>query len=148
MDGIDIQHDAAGEIAAVHTLIAAYTRSIDAADADLAARLWEDAPQASLIHPRGTERGWHAVRDRFYGEAMGATFSARRLVVENVAVALLGEAALVTFDWTFQATVRADGSLLRTQGRESQVLRRTPAGWRILHIHYSGPAMTGALEGF
>ena len=49
---------------------------------------------------------------------------------------------MVEFEWDFVATVRADGSLRHTTGRESQVYVKRPEGWRLVHVHYSGPATT------
>jgi hypothetical protein len=39
--------------------------------------------------------------------------------------------------------------LLHTTGRESQVIAKVPdLGWRLVHVHYSGPAITGTGQGF
>ena len=57
-------------------------------------------------------------------------------------IQLYGDAAVVEFEWDFVATVRADGSLRHTTGRESQVYVKRPEGWRLVHVHYSGPATT------
>jgi hypothetical protein len=63
---------------------------------------------------------------------------------------ILGDAgaAWAEFYWDFVATVRKDGSTLTTTGRETQVHGREGQGWRIVHVHYSGPPVTGELQGF
>jgi ketosteroid isomerase-like protein len=134
--------------AEIMPLIELYTRSVDAADTALAAGVWAATPEVSFIHPRGTERGWDEVQANFYRDTMNAPFSARRLTARNVAIHVCGDAAWATFDWNFTATVRADGSRLETSGRETQVFQKTPDGWRLVHIHYSGPPTVGHLEGF
>ena len=56
---------------------------------------------------------------------------------------------MVEFDWDFVATMRADGTAVHTTGRESQVYVNLPAkGWRLVHVHYSGPPVKGPGEGF
>ena len=117
-----------------------YRRSIEKADVSLAAEVWAETPEVSLIHPRGHEHGWEAVKANFYEKVMGTLFSERRLDVHDVRVHPYPEAAVAEFYWDFTATVRADGSTRRTQGRESQVYVKTPEGLRLVHVHYSGPA--------
>lgn len=72
---------------------------------------------------------------------MRDTFSQRALQVTTTPVVrFYGDAAVVEFDWEFTATRRRDGSVRRATGRESQVYARTPQGWRLVQVHYSGPA--------
>jgi hypothetical protein len=40
-----------------------------------------------------------------------------------------------------------DGSPLKTEGRETQVLRKTDGRWELVHVHYSGMPATGKREG-
>ena len=63
--------------------IAAYARSIDTLNIDLARALWLDVPSVSFIHPRGHERGWGEIEQNFYRATMGlferaASSSSRR----------------------------------------------------------------------
>ena len=121
-----------------------YRRSIiHADDPSLAEQVWADTPDVSFTHPRGHASGWQANRRNFYGKTMGETFSKRELtLVGTPVIQLYGDAAVVEFEWDFVATVRADGSLRHTTGRESQVYVKRPEGWRLVHVHYSGPATT------
>ena len=57
---------------------------------------------------------------------------------------VFGDAAAVEFNWDFRAVFRLDDQPLHTTGRESQVCTRTSGGWRLVHVHYSGPPKTGA----
>jgi len=41
-----------------------YLRSIDLADIELAATVWDTTSQVSFIHPRGYERGWEEIATR------------------------------------------------------------------------------------
>ncbi|EDQ0832409.1 nuclear transport factor 2 family protein, partial [Salmonella enterica subsp. arizonae] len=102
----------------------------------------------SFIHPRGHELGWSQIAENFYGATMGKTFSKRTLKQEaSPAIHVYSNAAVAEFDWHFTAARRGNGQTQHTKGRESQVWEKIPnVGWRIVHIHYSGPAKTGVGE--
>jgi hypothetical protein len=138
----------AGSEVTIRRQIDLYTQAVNDADTALAGQVWATNAQVSFIHPRGHELGWDAVRHNFYEETMGAVFIDRSLEIRDVAVRIHGDSAWAEFYWNFRATVRADGSTLRTEGRETQIFWRGADGWRLVHVHYSGPARTGALEGF
>src|SRR4051812_7742265 len=42
------------------------------------------------------------------------------------------------FNWEFNAML-ANNQPMTTKGRETQVLKKTDKGWRIVHVHYSAP---------
>ncbi|MBS6829482.1 MAG: nuclear transport factor 2 family protein [Desulfovibrio sp.] len=113
---------------------------IHADDIHRAEQVWLTTPQASFIHPRGHERGWEEIKRNFYGKTMRDTFSRRGLQLTTApSIRLHGDAAVVEFDWEFTATRRRDGNIRHTAGRESQVYFRTPQGWKLVQVHYSGP---------
>ncbi|UWZ86149.1 YybH family protein [Occallatibacter riparius] len=74
---------------------------------------------------------------------MGQTFSKRSLKASaEPVIHVYGDAAVAEFDWDFHATLRKDGSPVHTTGRESQFYVKFPdKGWRLVHVHYSGPAV-------
>lgn len=128
-----------------------YRLSVDnAEDISIAEKVWDISPDATFIHPRGHERGWDEVRANFYGKTMTDTFSKRDLRVRGTPeVFIYGDAAVVEFDWDFEAVMRDDGSVLNSRGRESQVfVNRGNDGWRLTHVHYSGAAVTARGQGF
>lgn len=123
---------------------------IHADDLSLAEQIWATTPEVSFIHPRGHEKGWEEIRQRFYIQTMANTFSKRELnIVTEPLIHQYGDAAVVEFKWDFVATMRDDGSRKHTTGRESQVYVNQPGvGWRLVHVHYSGPAISARGEGF
>jgi hypothetical protein len=128
--------------AKIRSMVDTYMQSIDDADPKLGATVWLTTPDASFIDPLGHERGWDQIADVIYGKLMGQTFEKRSLKnVGAVAVHLYGNAAVVEFDWDFVAILRSDGKTeVHTTGRESQVYVNLPGqGWRLVHVHYSGP---------
>ncbi|ECJ7465995.1 nuclear transport factor 2 family protein [Salmonella enterica] len=127
-----------------------YLYSIDKADPTLGKQLFYVSPETSFIHPRGHERGWSQIAENFYGTTMGKTFSERTLKLDAPpAIHVYGNAAVAEFDWHFTAVRRDNGQTQHTTGRESQVWAKIPnTGWRIVHVHYSGPAKTGVGEGY
>ena len=121
----------------IKNLIAKYAKSVGDADTELASQIWWNSAEASFIHPLGHEHGFEQIKQNMYTRLMGGTFSERKLSVHDVAVQVLGDAAVAEFDWTFTAKLRKDGSPVTTHGRETQVYRKMPDGWRLVHVHYS-----------
>lgn len=81
----------------IEQCIDAYRRSIEKADTSLAATVWAQTPEVSLIYPRGHEHGWDAVKANFYEKVMGTLFSARQLDVRDVRMHRSPEAAVAEF---------------------------------------------------
>ena len=132
----------------IKSVIAKYAKSVDAADTNMASQVWLDSPEASFIHPLGHEHGFEQIKQNVYKRLMGETFSERKLSVHDVAVQMLGDAAVAEFYWDFSAKFRKDGSPITTHGRETQVYRKTPDGWRLVHVHYSGMPVAAERQGF
>jgi ketosteroid isomerase-like protein len=135
------------ETAAIRQLITAYARSVDTVDTALASTIWADIPEVSFIHPKGHQRGWDSIKAGVYEQAMGQTFSERRLTVRDVVIHCHGDSAWAEFYWDFKATLRKDGSPVATRGRETQVYWRLKGAWRLVHVHYSAMPVTGEREG-
>ena len=132
--------NANGEIRA---LIEKYTQSINAADTELGAQVWLTTTEASFIHPLGEESGWSNIAEDVYRKLMGQKFSKRSLkLAGEPTIHVFGDSAVAEFHWDFVATLRSNGSAVHTEGRESQVYVNLPGeGWRLVHVHYSGPAV-------
>jgi len=136
--------------AEIRRQVANYLQSIDDADTKLGATVWSPTPDVTFIEPLGHEHGWDEIASVVYGKLMGQTFTKRTLqAVSDVSIHVYGDAAVVEFDWDFVAIMRADGKTLHTTGRESQVYVNLPGqGWRLVHVHYSGPPVGGSGKGF
>lgn len=126
----------------IRQTIAKYVRSIDQADTTLASQVWLDSPDVSFIHPLGHEHGFDQIKQNVYRNLMGDIFSERDLSTRNISVHVYGDTAWAEFYWDFGAKLRKDGSSVTTHGRETQIYRRMPEGWRLVHVHYSGMPTT------
>lgn len=136
--------------AEIRGLVDRYMQSIDAADPVMGATVWSPTPDVTFINPVGHEHGWDQIADEVYRKLMGGTFSKRELKnSSDVNIRVYGNAAVVEFDWDFVATLRSDGKTeVHTTGRESQVYVRLPdKGWRLVQVHYSGPAIAPPANG-
>ncbi len=131
----------------IRVLVARYATSIDLADTDLAAKIWMDSPEVSMIHPRGHEHGWAEVKQNFYEKTMRGLFSGRSLHVRDVNVRIYGDMALAEFYWEFEARLRNPDQPVTTAGRETQVYRRVGGTWRLIHVHYSAMPVASAAGG-
>jgi hypothetical protein len=135
-------------VAHINSLIQKYAQSVDAADTRLAAQVWANSADVSFIHPRGHEHGWEAVKANFYEKTMRGLFSERKLRLHNVVVHVYTDAAWAEFYWDFVARLRKDGTELKTEGRESQVYRKSGGRWSLVHVHYSGMPVAGERQRF
>ena len=133
-----------GDETRIRSLVERYMQSVDAADPALGATVWLPAPEVSFINPVGHEHGWDEIASEVYTKLMGQTFSKRSLKNSSeIAVHVYGDAAVVEFDWDFVATLRSNGAPVHTTGRESQMYVNFPdKGWRLVHVHYSGPPVS------
>jgi ketosteroid isomerase-like protein len=132
---------------ALQLLLKNYANSVDTLDLQLAGQVWSHAPEVVFIHPRGTEVGFAQIMENFYSKTMG-TFSERELILESPVLHVYGDTAWSQMTWTFHATVKNGGPKITTQGRETQVYHKEDGKWHIVHVHYSGLPVTGALKGF
>ncbi len=142
------QTDVEAEIEKIQGIIKKYEKAVDDADTKLASEIWSQTGDVSFIHPRGHEHGWEEIKKNVYEKAMRDLFSERKLTTSKVLIHVYKDAAWAEFDWVFVAKFRSDGSPLRTEGRESQVYRKTDRGWVLVHVHYSGMPVRAKGEGF
>ena len=86
----------------------------------------------------GHSHGWEEVKGMY--QFFADNFTDRHLQARDVAVHLMGDTAWVEYNWHFDARIKANGTEIHSDGRESQVFRKIDGSWRIVHMHYSGPA--------
>jgi len=136
------------DVAAIQSLVAKYTHSIDTCDTTLAAEVWLDDPTASFIHPLGHEHGFAQIKQNIYEKLFGQIFSERKLTAHDLTVDVSGDAAVAEFYWDFAAKFRKDGSQITTHGRETQIYFKRNGDWRLVHVHYSGMPAAIQRQGF
>ena len=129
--------DARAAADAIRQQIARYTAALDAADTTLASQVWRTTSDVSVIHPAGHAHGWEDVKQLY--ASFGSTFSERTLTARDVSIHVSGDAAWVEFYWHFVGKQRKDGSMMQTDGRETQIYNRSGDQWQLVHVHYSGP---------
>ncbi|MGH9742866.1 MAG: YybH family protein [Candidatus Acidiferrum sp.] len=130
----------------IKQLMSRYFTSINRADTNMAEQIF--VSDATFIHPRGEDHGRAQIESDLYRKLMGETFSERKLTAKDISVHVYGETAWAEFNWDFVAKVRNGGSAFHSQGRETDIFHRENWQWRIVHVHYSGAAVTGKLKGF
>ena len=60
-----------GADAEIRSLLEKYQQSVNDLNLDLAEEIWSQDSDVSFIHPRGHERGWPDIREKFYLGTMG-----------------------------------------------------------------------------
>jgi ketosteroid isomerase-like protein len=143
-------NDAAADQAEIRAKVDEYAATVGDLDMERISRVWSTTPEVSFIQPRGEQHGWGEISQVFYGQVMGQNFTRRELQIEGEPeIAFYGDSAVVLFDWVFDATRADTGEAIQTRGRETQVyVDLADLGWRLVHVHYSGPPVTGAGQGF
>ena len=126
------------EARSVREQIDAYVVALNAADISLAAQVWKTSDDVSFISPMGHAHGWNEVRQIY--QFFGTNFTDRKLVPRNVVIHMNGDSAWAEFYWHFHAKSLKDGAPVESDGRETQIYNRLGDGWRLVHVHYSGPA--------
>lgn len=133
-----LSNDAKAEI---RQKIDTYLEAVNTADPQIAARVWLTTDEATFIHPVGEAHGWREISSQIYETLMGKMFSKRALTLAGEPeIHVFGNAAVAEFHWDFIATRHANGAAVHNTGRESQMYVHFPdQGWRLVHVHYSGP---------
>lgn len=129
-----------------HALLRRYEQSINRADLKTASALWAHTAEVSFIHPRATEYGWSGIQNVY--KMFDRLFANRDLRGSMEKITVYGDVAWLTFEWVFDATMKADNSPIQTKGRETQLWRKINNQWKLVHIHYSGMPVTGERQGF
>ncbi len=123
--------------AAIQQQIDKYLQALNRADVELAAQVWRTSGDVTAIHPAGHAHNWEEIKG-FYG-FFGATFSERKLTARDVKIHVNGNSAWVEFYWHFTGKQKKDGSVIETDGRETEVWEKLAGRWRLVHVHYSSP---------
>jgi hypothetical protein len=127
-------------------LVTNYVHSIELADTTAGSGIWAKTAEVSFINPRGTEYGWEGVKKIYL--MFHDNFTSRKLTFSNLKYAYYGAVSWVTFSWIFDATIKADNSIVQTKGRETQIWKKVNNEWRLVHVHYSGMPVIGEGQGF
>jgi ketosteroid isomerase-like protein len=126
---------------AIKQLISNYAAALDAEpiDMNLLSTVWLNSPEATFIHPLGHEHGWDEIKRNLYENIMEAYFSQRKLTIRDINMHVYGDSAWAEFYWHFIAKSRQGGATVESNGRETQIYRKTDQGrWALVHVHYSG----------
>jgi len=124
-----------------HSLVAVYAQAVDNADTVLASKLWSPTAEISFISPQGTEYGWKGIKNIY--RIFKDNFTARKLSFSDMKFAYYGDVSWLTFNWTFDASLKTNNSAVQTKGRETQIWRKINYEWRLVHVHYSEMPVTG-----
>jgi uncharacterized protein (TIGR02246 family) len=98
------------------------------------ASYYEDSPETTFIGREVVRGGVQAILAR-YRKAYPTPEAMGTLSFSNVVVRMLApELALVTGEFHLERTAAGGGN---AAGRYTLILRKTPAGWKIIHDHTS-----------
>jgi uncharacterized protein (TIGR02246 family) len=121
----------------VQDFVRAYVKASNADDPSAAMALMEESPTVTSVTHGTLKRGADAIR---FANAPGMADAKRfRLTLREVDVTLLGpDAALAVASVAVSGTVQMGAvQASNLPGALTLVVRRTPAGLRLIHEHYS-----------
>lgn len=131
--------------AAAEAVNAALYSALERGDIDAMAKLWvdgPDAPSALCIHP-----GWRPLHGRSEVLRAWAVIMANagyvQVFLTDVETTVLGDAAVVTCveDLLTDFSTADSSAFLGTRFAATNILRRTPVGWR-LWVHHVSPVLS------
>jgi len=121
----------------IRTVIEKYARSVGEDDVSLAAEIWSREQDVSMTYPFGEAHGFEQIKQNVY-QGFLSSITEGKLTVHDVSIHVYGDTAWAEFLWHFEAKLRANGSPVSSNGRETQLYRKGDRGdWRIIHVHYS-----------
>jgi ketosteroid isomerase-like protein len=125
----------------INAVLDAYFEAVEQIDLEGFLELLAEPDEVSVITPAGRLHSRADLEGFFQGMRDG--YAELHLERSNVTIRDEGSTAWSAYD--FQLTgMFADGSPAEFSGWETQVYRRTAAGWRITHVHYSVPLVLPA----
>ncbi len=114
-----------------------YILTIGDADEKRFDSLWETTEESTFIAPSGQYNGYESIKRDFLFGVMEKNLTKRELKAKDIAIRVMGDIAVVIFYWEIHAFQKETGAPHVSQGKETQVLRKSPDGWKLTHIHYS-----------
>jgi ketosteroid isomerase-like protein len=105
---------------------------------------WSQGPAVTTMHPVGRrETGWNQVRDSFNQFSLIA--SAAQIRLDEQKVQVVGDLAYEV--GCERGTLRVGGNPVEIEVRVTNIYRREPGGWKMVHHHSdNSPAMQEAVD--
>jgi ketosteroid isomerase-like protein len=132
------------EVRAASAKFYAALNRMTSGDAGDLADIWSHSDTVTTMHPIGGEQvGWGAVRESF--EQVAGLASSGHVELADQVIHVGGDMAYETGAERGQFTLA--GESISVDHRVTNVYRREPDGWKIVHHHTDlSPAMLGVLE--
>lgn len=121
---------------AILKVVDEYCNTINNCDTALTSKIWSHDSDASFIGPSGRYSTYKGIIKDFIIGVWKNGYSTRHLQGEDIKLHIDGNMAWLEFSWKFDA-IKKDGKPHHTKGLETQILKREPDGWKLVHIHYS-----------
>jgi ketosteroid isomerase-like protein len=133
------------EIRGASATFYAALNSMAQGDAGPMADIWSHSETVTTMHPIGGEQtGWDAVRESFEQVSGLATDGSVELAGQVIQT---GDGELAYETGTERGRLKVAGEQITIDQRVTNIYRREPEGWRIVHHHTDlSPAMLDMLE--
>ena len=123
----------------IEQVIARYTAAIHSQDEKEFKSLWTGEPTNTLISGSSVFTGLETICQDFLIGILQKRYSTIALAnVGLTSYSLTGDVAVAVFRYHTVCTLRDTGEPYGIAGVETQVMKKTGAGWKIAHIQYHG----------
>ena len=114
-----------------------YIAAVHTQDEEEFKKIWLDIPEATLISITTVFSGIDNINSNFLSLIRNA-YTKIDLIAESVDINLIDETtAIVIFKYHTECIKRDDGEPFGIKGLETQLMKKTDEGWKLVHVHYS-----------
>ena len=120
-------------------LLEDYKQAIHTQDEAFFRSLWADDTDNALLSVTKDYHGTDAIVRDFLIGGIRAAYQEITLIADNEPVVrfLTDEIAVIIFRYHTECIRRETGEPYGIAGLETQIVRKTPDGWKLTHVHYS-----------
>ena len=114
-----------------------YIAAVHTQDEEEFKKIWLNIPEATLISITKVFTGIDTINSQFLSLIRNA-YTKIDLIAESVEINLIDETtAVVIFKYHTECIKRDDGEPFGIKGLETQLMKKTDEGWKLVHVHYS-----------
>ena len=122
----------------LNELLGNYITCIETQDRTMFDKVWTTEGTCRMISGANMFEGRESLWGEFVNGKIKTAYTTIKIVKENSWFEVIDEDhALIIFKYHSECILRENGEPFGVAGMETQVAKRDPEGWRLLHVHYS-----------
>lgn len=125
----------------IRAILERYSKSWEAMDWEGLKSIWDPDYEQILYIPEERAqpiRGWAEV-EAYFRHAAESVIRVRAMRLSDITIDVFGDTAYAFCNFHFEADLRRLAEPFVTGGRDTFILHRTDAAWKVIHYHESRP---------